>query len=372
MASNTNNHPLPTGNHCVTLTSTLVLTSLLALTVQVFYFSPIDPLLFEPTPSVSSSKNNQLQNLIKLGEGFLKQPEDVCVDKEGILYTATRDGWIKRLVRNGNWENWKHIDSSSLLGITTSKDGGLIVCDATMGLLKVTEEDGFSVILSQVNGSQLLFADDVIEASDGNIYFSVASTKFGLHDWHLDVLEARPHGKLLKYNPMLNETVVVLDDLAFANGVALSKDEDYVVVCESWKFRCVRHWLKGINKGKTDIFIENLPGGPDNINLAPDGSFWIALVQQFTSERLGFVHTSKVSKHLVASFPRLFNLINGATKSAMVVNVGTEGNIIRKFGDNEGKVISFLTSAVEFEDHLYLGSLNTDFVGKFPLLSSAN
>ncbi|XP_058759267.1 protein STRICTOSIDINE SYNTHASE-LIKE 4-like isoform X2 [Vicia villosa] len=371
MASNTNNHPLPTGNHCVTLTSTLVLTSLLALTVQVFYFSPIDPLLFEPTPSVSSSKNNQLQNLIKLGEGFLKQPEDVCVDKEGILYTATRDGWIKRLVRNGNWENWKHIDSSSLLGITTSKDGGLIVCDATMGLLKVTEEDGFSVILSQVNGSQLLFADDVIEASDGNIYFSVASTKFGLHDWHLDVLEARPHGKLLKYNPMLNETVVVLDDLAFANGVALSKDEDYVVVCESWKFRCVRHWLKGINKGKTDIFIENLPGGPDNINLAPDGSFWIALVQ-FTSERLGFVHTSKVSKHLVASFPRLFNLINGATKSAMVVNVGTEGNIIRKFGDNEGKVISFLTSAVEFEDHLYLGSLNTDFVGKFPLLSSAN
>jgi sugar lactone lactonase YvrE len=41
----------------------------------------------------------------------------------------------------------------------------------------------------------------------------------------------------------------------------------------------VRHWLNGINKGKTDIFIENLPGGPDNINLAPDGSFWIALVQ---------------------------------------------------------------------------------------------
>lgn len=62
----------------------------------------------------------------------MKQPEDVCVDKQGIIYTATRDGWIKRLVRNGNWENWKHIDSSSLLGITTAKDGGLIVCDATL------------------------------------------------------------------------------------------------------------------------------------------------------------------------------------------------------------------------------------------------
>jgi sugar lactone lactonase YvrE len=79
------------------------------------------------------------------------------------------------------------------------------------------------------------FADDVKEASDGNIYFSVGSTKFGLHNWYLDLLEARPHGQLLKYNPMSNETAIVLDDLFFANGVALSKDEDYLVVCETWK-----------------------------------------------------------------------------------------------------------------------------------------
>nr|AFK41737.1 unknown [Medicago truncatula] len=347
------------------LTSSLVLAALVALTVQVFYFSPIDPVSLEIPFSVSSTKNNQLQSVIKLGEGFLKQPEDVCVDKDGVLYTATRDGWIKRMVRNENWENWKHIDSSSLLGITTSKDGGLIVCDTILGLLKVTE-DGFSVILSQVNGSQLIFADDIIEASDGNIYFSVPSTKFGLHNWYLDVLEARPHGQLLRYNPLSNETVIVLDHLAFANGVALSKDEDYLVVCETWKFRCLKHWLKGINKGKTEIFIENLPAGPDNINLAPDGSFWIALIQ-VTSERMGFVHTFKVSKHLVALFPRLVNMINSVTKFAMVVKVTTEGNIIKKFGDNDGKKITFVTSAVEFEDNLYLGSLNTDFVGKFPL-----
>jgi hypothetical protein len=50
-----------------------------------------------------------------------------------------------------------------------------------------------------------------------------------------------------------------------------------------------------------------------------------------------------------------------------VVNVGTDGKIIKKFDDNEGKVIRFVTSAVEFEDHLYLGSLHSDFVGKLPL-----
>ncbi|RDX69396.1 Adipocyte plasma membrane-associated protein, partial [Mucuna pruriens] len=350
--------------------SSLVLAVLVALTVQIFYFSPIDPVLLDIKP-VSLTKDNQLQNIIKLGEGLLNEPEDVCVDKEGTLYTATRDGWIKRLPRNGNWENWKHMDSDSIIGITTAKDGGLFVCDVKKGLFKVTEEDGFSVLVSQVNGSQLRFADDVIEASDGNIYFSVVTTKFDPKDWYLDVLEARPHGQLLKYNPTSNETLIVLDNVAFANGVALSKDEDYIVLCETWKYRCLRHWLKGKNKGTTDILIENLPGAPDNINSAPDGSFWIALIQ-LTSEGLEFVHKYKITKHLVASFPRLINLVNGAKEKAMVVNVATNGKIMKKFDDGDGKVITFVTSALEFEDHLYLGSLNSNFVGKLPLYTSAS
>ena len=77
------------------------------------------------------------------------------------------------------------------------------------------------------------FANDVIEAADGSVYFSVASTEFV--NWYLDVLEAKPHGQLLKYDPLLNETSILLDNLAFANGVALSQDEDFLVVCETWK-----------------------------------------------------------------------------------------------------------------------------------------
>jgi len=50
----------------------------------------------------------------------------------------------------------------------------------------------------------------------------------------------------------------------------------------------VRHWLKGEKKGKTDIFVENLPGAPDNVNLAPDGSFWVGLIKVFT---FGHVNT---------------------------------------------------------------------------------
>ncbi|XP_031263723.1 protein STRICTOSIDINE SYNTHASE-LIKE 4-like [Pistacia vera] len=355
-----------TSKRCVPLCSGFLLACLLAFALQIFFFSPISPDLLELLPVSHLPTNSYLQSVIKLGEGVLKDPEDVCVDAKGVLYTATRDGWIKRLQKNGTWQDWKKIDSDALLGITATKENDLIVvCDAEKGLLKVNE-DGVTVLASHFNGSQIRFADEVIAASDGSLYFSVASTKFGLHDWHLDVLEAKPHGQLLKYDPVLNKTSMLLDGLGFTNGVALSKDEDYLVFCETWKFRCCKYWLKGETKGETETFIENLPGGPDNINLAPDGSFWIALLQ-LRSKRLEFVHTSKACKHFLAAFPKLFRLINPIYKKASVVNVATDGKIIRKLDDPNGKVMNFVTNALEFEDHLYLGSLNSNFIGKLPL-----
>ncbi|XP_057969297.1 protein STRICTOSIDINE SYNTHASE-LIKE 4-like [Malania oleifera] len=348
-----------------------LLVCLLASTLQVFFFSPIspDPLQLPPPFSPSSLPTNTLlQGVIKIGEGLVEDPEDVCVDGEkGILYAATRDGWIKRLhMKNGTWENWKMIGGRTLLGITTTAAGDLLVCDTEKGLIKIGE-DGMTILASHADGSKISFADDVVEASDGSVYFSDASTKFGLNEWYLDVLEAKPHGRLLMYHPSSNHTSVLLPDLCFPNGVALSRNQDFLVVCETWKFRCLRYWLKGERKGKTEIFIDNLPGSPDNINLAPDGTFWIALLQ-FTSKGLEFVHTSRAAKHFLAAFPGLMKLVIGVGKGATVVNVAADGqSIIRKFDDPSGSVMSFVTSAVEFEDHLYLGSLNSTFIGKLPL-----
>lgn len=83
-----------------------------------------------------------------------------------------------------------------------------------------------------------------------------------------------------------------------------------------------------------------------------------------------FVHTSKALKHLLATFPMLIKHVAGFYKNAMVVNVGKDGKIIKMFDDSNGNIMSFVTSALEFEGNLYLGSLNTDFIGKLPLQTS--
>ncbi|KAJ9687913.1 hypothetical protein PVL29_013909 [Vitis rotundifolia] len=300
-----NNGFRPSKQHLQTCSS-FVLASILASTLRIYFFSPIspDPLHLPPvSAALNLPTNKKLQEVTKIGEGFLNKPEDLCFDEEGILYTATGDGWIKRLHRNGSWEDWKLIGGYALLGITTARAGGIFVCDAQKGLLKVGE-GGVSLLTSHVNGSEI------------SLYFSVASSKFGLHHWYLDLLEAKPHGQLLKYDPLLNETSILLDNLAFANGVALSQDEDFLV-------------------------------------MASDG--------------FEFVHASKALKHFLATFPKLFQLVKGSNEKATVVKVAADGKIVDKFDDPNGKVMSFVTSALEFEDHLYLGSLNTNFIGKLPL-----
>ncbi|XP_050125060.1 uncharacterized protein LOC126602276 isoform X2 [Malus sylvestris] len=78
----------------------------------------------------------KLVKVIKLGDGVLLKP-DIDVDKEGTLYTATRDGWIIRLHTKGSWENWKKVNSDTVFGITFTKDGDLVTCDTDQeGLLK--------------------------------------------------------------------------------------------------------------------------------------------------------------------------------------------------------------------------------------------
>ncbi|KAI4335196.1 hypothetical protein L6164_013866 [Bauhinia variegata] len=64
-------------------------------------------------------------------------------------------------------------------------------------------------MVSQVTGSELRFADDVIEASDGCQYFNVACTKFDLQIGYLDLLAAKAHAQLLKNNPLSQETSIL-------------------------------------------------------------------------------------------------------------------------------------------------------------------
>ena len=63
----------------------------------------------------------------------------------------------------------------------------------------------------------------------------------------------------------------------FANGVAMTPDEQAVFVCETGAYRIVRVAVTGAARGSVTPVLEGLPGFPDNISRGLDGRYWVAL-----------------------------------------------------------------------------------------------
>jgi sugar lactone lactonase YvrE len=125
------------------------------------------------------------------------------------------------------------------------------------------------------DGIPIRYADGVDCAADGKIYFSDASTKFGAKESGgpmegslLEIMEHGGHGRLLEYDPATRQAKTLLSGLNFANGVAVSHDQTYVLVTETGSYRVIRYWIAGPNRGKSEPIIENLPGSQTIFQLA--------------------------------------------------------------------------------------------------------
>ncbi|KAI5084327.1 hypothetical protein GOP47_0000496 [Adiantum capillus-veneris] len=334
--------------------------------------SPIDPhptqLPIPPPPTGVYAPNAHLHKLHRLADGALPNPEDLVVSSDGrFLYAACSDGWIKQIhLSSGHVRNWTLVPGSGRpLGLALGLHGEVLACEPSLGLLNITEGK-VTTLSDDVCGMKFKFADALdVSREDGSIYFTDASTKFGYGESNLDVLEGRPNGRLLKYDPSTGTTTVLATGLHFPNGVAVSKDNSFLVVCETSKVRCGRLWLKGSQKGILESFIDNLPGYPDNIHRTERGTFWIGLVSG-RSLLIETVMNFPFVKHLFATQQGM-KFLDVASRMAKVLEVSDQGEPLRYMEDPNGKAIGFVTCALEHENHLYLGGLASDFVGRLSL-----
>ncbi|CAB1077990.1 Strictosidine synthase precursor [Olavius algarvensis Delta 1 endosymbiont] len=86
------------------------------------------------------------------------------------------------------------------------------------------------------------------------------------------------HGRLIVFDPVERTALTLLDGLNFANGVAVSHDQRYVLVNETGGYRIIRYWITGRKEGQSETFIGALPSFPDNISTGQSGRYWVALV----------------------------------------------------------------------------------------------
>ena len=207
--------------------------------------------------------------------------EDVVVltdgPHEGSVLSGTEDGAIFRLSHDGRRIDRVAHTGGRPLGLELHPDGRLLVCDARRGLLRVDLATGdVEQVVHEVGGREMVFCNNAAIASGGTVWFSDSSTRFSIEQWKDDFVQDTRTGRLLRLDPS-GEVSVVLDGLAFANGVALAADESFVVVAETGGRTLVRHWITGERAGSRDLLVDDLPGYPDNIARGSDGLIWVAI-----------------------------------------------------------------------------------------------
>ena len=319
--------------------------------------------------------NDRLRHVSLIGKGEVEGPEDVIFDRSDNLYCPNRHGDIIRFFAPDylRWEVFVHIGGHPL-GMAFDAQENLNVCIGGMGLYQVTPyrtvrkltDETNRTLLSVIDDSRLKLADDLDIAPDGRIFFSEATIRYDMHDWATDALESRGNGRLICYDPRDGSTRTLLRNLQFPNGVCMAGDGQSLFFAETWGCRINRYWFDGPDKGKCEPVIPNLPGYPDNINRASDGSFWVALVGMRTPALDLMLRMPGLRKRMakrVAQDEWLFPNIN----TGCVLKFTPDGKIVESYWDLGGKNHPMVTSMREHKGYLYLGGLYNDRIGQLKL-----
>ncbi|KAL6226927.1 PREDICTED: protein STRICTOSIDINE SYNTHASE-LIKE 5-like [Fragaria vesca subsp. vesca] len=328
---------------------------------QLDSFDPAPYPLHELSHLVTSAPRRNAQMLKGsefLGVGALEGPEDVAYDsKSGVIYTGCADGWIKRVKLNESAadsvvENWVNTGGRPF-GLAHEHGGKLLVADGEKGLLRIDENGAVELLTDESEGVKFKLTDCVDVAKDGMIYFTDASYKHRAENTYWDYLEGRPHGRLLSYNPFTKETKVLVHDLYFANGVAISPDQNYLIFCETLMVRCRKYYLQGEKKGSIENFIDNLPGSPDNIRYDGEGHYWIALAMG-TSSITKLTFRYPFVRKVLAIMEKYKLSSPYKEKNSGVIAVNLDGEPTAHYSD---PALSLITSGIKIGNYLYCGSV---------------
>jgi len=317
-------------------------------------------------------QNTRLANLQHIPLGSEQGPEHIAIGPDGKLYAAVASGNILRMNPDGSAQVVFARTGGRVLGFDFDGSGNLIAADALKGLLSINPAGKVSVLTDHVDGDPIRYADAVVVATDGMLYFSDASRRFAPADWGgtfeasvLDIIEQSASGRILAYDPLSKQTRTVAKGLSFANGVALSADERTLFVTETGRSRV---WKIAVHANNLDvnsnsslaiILFDNLPGYPDNLTRGLDGKIW-----------LGFAKPRNASLDALANKPflrkvtlRLPRVLWPIPKPYGHVFAFTEdGRIVADLQDPSGAYPE-TTGVTETDSRLYIQSLHAHSLG---------
>lgn len=135
---------------------------------------------------------------------------------------------------------------------------------------------------------------------------------------------------------------MVLTGLSGPNGVAVSKDGNFVLISEYIGGRIRKYWVDGPKANTSEVLLD-LTGSPDNIKRTRNGDFWVPV----NVERI---------------LPRESNI-------PLAQRFSAQGQILETLSFYAEYDETYITEVHQHYDSLYVASLQTDFVGVYKFCS---
>ena len=313
--------------------------------------APIDRGLVDPF-----APNKRLQAATAIDPGEFAGPEDATLGLDSLVYVTTETGHIVR-IRNRKAEVFAFVGGRPL-GIETDTDGSLVVANSYIGLQRVTADGEVATLYGGDDAD--VFANNLALGNDGVIYFTEASRKFGAREFRdtmeatlYDVMEHGGHGRVIAFDPATGAAEVLLDNLAYANGIAIDPENRFLLVVEMNEYRVLKHWLAGPAKGRTEVLLSNLPGFGDNLKSGLNGRYWLG----FAAPRKAVVDRLADKPWLRKVIMRLPKILRPAADvSSHVVAFNEHGEVLMNLQDPAARYPT-LTGVLETRRNLYLTTL---------------
>ncbi|KAF3575345.1 hypothetical protein F2Q69_00062167 [Brassica cretica] len=273
-------------------------------------------------------------------------------------------------------KQWKHEKLCGRpLGLRFDKESGnLFIADAYYGLLMVGPKGGVATPLAtHVEGKPILFANDLDIHSNGSIFFTDTSKRYDRANHFFILLEGESTGRLLRYDPPTKTTHVVLDGLAFPNGIQLSKDQSFLLFTETTNCRLVKYWLEGSKRGEVEV-VADLPGFPDNVRMNEKGEFWVAIDCCRTPVQEVLTNNPWI-KSIYFRLPipmKLLATAMGMRMYTVISRFDEDSKVLEVLEDRQGKVMKLVSEVREVQGKLWIGTVAHNHIATLPYPLAVN
>lgn len=187
----------------------------------------------------------------------------------------------------------------------------------------------------------------------------------------LDYARGKRAGRLLRYDPDADEVTVLATGIWFANGIAIDKDETFIMISESFAGRALKYHIQRNDEGETDVMADGFPGYPDGADCSWSTGLCYAPMPSSQVMVMTLIWKlphpiDMILRSMLMMLPRSIAPKPVPYGGVMEIFPGNDthpGKVLRILQDPKGRDIGMITGVTLHDNKIYLGSHKNPFIG---------